>query len=68
MDELASRVAFRKDNSFYCGHTNVVNSGEWVGGIIGLKSILGVKSKEVAFEILQTLSVLGYLSRMRCIC
>lgn len=60
--KLASRVAFRKGNSFYCGHTNVVNPGEWVGGIIGLKSILGVKSKEVAFEILQTLANLGYIT------
>ena len=49
--KLASRVAFRKGESFYCGHTNQVEPGEWVGGIMGLKSILGVKSKEKVFAI-----------------
>ena len=59
--KLASRVAFRKGESFYCGHTNQVEPGEWVGGIMGLKSILGVKSKEKVFAIMEKLSKLGYI-------
>ena len=47
--KLAARVAFRKGQSFYCGHTNDVMPGEWVGGIMGLKSILEIKSKEKEF-------------------
>ena len=60
--KLASRVAFRKGNSFYCGHTNEVNPGEWVGGIIGLKSILRVKTKEKALIIMDELVTLGYIN------
>ena len=37
---LASRVAFRKGKAFYCGHVNEIEVGEWVGGIMGLKSML----------------------------
>ncbi len=60
--KLASRVAFRKGESFYCGHTNQVEPGEWVGGIMGLKSILGVKSKEKVFAIMEKLSEFGYIT------
>lgn len=60
--KLASRVAFRKGESFYCGHTNQVEPGEWVGGIMGLKSILGVKSKQKVFAIMEKLSELGYIT------
>lgn len=58
---LAARVAFRKGNAFYCGHTNEVEVGEWVGGIVGLKSILGVSSRQKAIEIMEKLSELGYI-------
>ena len=58
---LASRVAFRKGKAFYCGHVNEIEVGEWVGGIMGLKSILGVSSKQKAFEIMNKLSELGYI-------
>ena len=33
----------------------------WSGGIVGLKSILGVKSKTVALQILDDLKRLGYI-------
>ena len=59
--KLASRVAFRKGNAIYCGHINEVEVGEWVGGMIGLKSILGVSSKQKALEIMEKLSELGYI-------
>ena len=42
---LASRAAFRKGNAKYCGHINPVTPGMWAGGIVGLKSILGVRSR-----------------------
>ena len=59
--KLASRVAFRKGNAFYCGHINEVEVGEWVGGMMGLKSILGVSNKQKALDILSKLSELGYI-------
>lgn len=40
---LASRAAFRKGQALYCGHINAV-SGMWSGGVVGLKSILGLKA------------------------
>ena len=59
---LAARAAFRKGIASYCGHRNPVEAGTWAGGIVGLKSILGVKKREQALDILQQLSELGYLS------
>ncbi len=59
---LASRAAFRKGNATYCGHTNPVTPGMWSGGIVGIKSILGVRSRTRALEVLNQLQELGYLS------
>ena len=59
---LSARAAFRKGIASYCGHRNSVEPGTWAGGIVGLKSILGVKKREQALEILRQLSELGYLS------
>ena len=59
---LAARAAFRKGIASYCGHRNPVEAGTWAGGIVGLKSILGVKKREQALDILRQLSDLGYLS------
>ncbi len=59
---LASRDAFRKGVASYCGHENPVEPGMWSGGVVGLKSILGVKKRERALEILEQLSSHGYLS------
>ena len=59
---ITSRAAFRKGIASYCGHRNPVEAGTWAGGIVGLKSILGVKKREQALDILQQLSDLGYLS------
>ena len=42
---LASKAAFRKGKAFYCGYHNEVIPGTWVGGIVGLKSILNAKSR-----------------------
>lgn len=58
---LASRVAFRKGQAMYCGHVNEVCAGSWVGGIIGVKSILGLKKKSDAFFVLDKLQGLGYI-------
>lgn len=58
---LASRAAFRKGYASYCGHSNAVSPGMWSGGIVGLKSILGLKSRQKALETLDWLQELGYI-------
>ena len=45
---LAEHAAFRKGIATYCGHKNPVEPGMWSGGIVGLKKILGVRSREQA--------------------
>ncbi len=59
--KLASRAAFRKGQSSYCGHINAVSPGMWSGGIVGIKSILGSKSRAQALETLDKLAELGYI-------
>ena len=58
---LAARAAFRKGHASYCGYRNAVSPGMWSGGIVGLKSILGVRSRSQALAALEQLSALGYL-------
>ena len=58
---LAARAAFRKGQTAYCGHINAVTPGMWAGGVVGLKSILGLRSREKALRTLSALSELGYL-------
>lgn len=59
--KLASRAAFRKGQASYCGHINVVSPGMWSGGVVGLKSILGYRSRAKSLETLSALSELGYI-------
>ena len=59
---LAARAAFRKGDATYCGHKNPVEPGMWSGGIVGLKKILGVRSREQALQVLDTLQAMGYIS------
>ena len=59
--KLASRAAFRPGQARYCGFTNDVSAGSWAGGIVGLKSILGIKDHRRALEIMDQLSDLGYI-------
>lgn len=59
---LASRAAYRRGRSLYCGYENNVEPGMWAGGIAGLKSILGVKRRAQALQILQELADLKYLT------
>ena len=60
--KLTSRVAFRQGNSYYCGHINPVTPGMWSGGIVGLKSILGVRRRAQALQIMKELQDLGYIT------
>ena len=60
--KLAESAAFRKGIGTYCGHKNPVEPGMWAGGIVGVKAILGVKSRAKAFQILNQLDTLGYLT------
>ena len=48
---LASRAAFRSGKARYCGYTNDVNAGAWAGGIVGLKSILGIQDRKQALLV-----------------
>ena len=57
---LASRAAFRKGMASYCGYENAVEPGMWAGGVVGLKSILGVGSRSKALETLDKLAQFGY--------
>lgn len=59
---MASRAAFRNGQAHYCGYINKVNAGGWAGGIVGLKSILGVKRRQQALRLIDELSELGYIS------
>lgn len=59
--KLASRAAFRKGQASYCGHINTVTPGMWSGGVVGLKSILGSKSRTESLKTLDKLSDFGFL-------
>jgi hypothetical protein len=58
---LASRAAFRAGQAKYCSYINDVDVGTWAGGVVGLKSILEVKSRQKALEIMDKLAKLGYI-------
>ena len=60
--KLASRAAFRKGISTYCGYSNPVKPGMWAGGVVGLKSILGAKKRYQALQTMDLLQELGYIS------
>ena len=60
--KLASRCAFRKGIATYCGFLNPVEPGMWSGGIVGVKSILGVKGCGKAYDALDDLEALEYLT------
>ena len=59
--KLASRAAFRSGKAVYCGYQNDVLPGMWAGGIVGLKSILGVHSRSQSLSVLEKLAELGYI-------
>ena len=58
---LASRAAFRNGQAKYCGYINQVTIGSQAGGIVGLKSILGIKKRNKALEMMDKLAQLGYI-------
>lgn len=60
--KLIASAAFRKGVGQYCGYKNPVVPGMWVGGLIGLRSILGVSNNSKALEIMNELEDLGYVS------
>ena len=59
---LAARAAFRKGEGHYCGYDNPVEPGMWVGGIVGLKAILGLRRRDPALDALRKLEKIGFLS------
>lgn len=61
LEQVAARAAFRKGTACYCGYHNEVVPGMWSGGIVGLKSILGVRRRAQALQIMDQLQSLGYI-------
>ena len=59
--KLAACAAYRNGTSLYCGFENEVKAGSWVGGIVGIKSILGLKSRQETIKVLDKLVELGYI-------
>ena len=59
---LAARAAFRPGQANYCGYRNDVELASWVGGIVGLKSILGSNNRQKALGVMDALTELGYIS------
>lgn len=59
---LASRAAFRNGQAVYCGHVNQVTLGTWAGGVVGLKSILGIRNRQKALDTMNKLAELGYVA------
>jgi len=59
---LASRAAFRPGHARYCGHINDVPLASWVGGMVGLKSILGINCRDKALATMDRLAEHGYLT------
>ena len=59
---LASRAAFRPGQARYCGYINDVDAGSWVGGVVGLKSILGIKDRKQALSVMEELAEMGFIT------
>lgn len=60
--KLAARAAFRKGHALYCGFRNEVRPGMWSGGIVGLKSILGIRKRSDALSVMDQLQCFGYIA------
>lgn len=60
--KLASHAAFRKGRALYCGHYNRVDPGMWSGGMVGLKRILGLKSRQSVIDVMNKLMDLGFIT------
>ena len=60
--KLASHAAFRKGQALYCGHYNRVAPGMWSGGMVGLKRILGLKSRQSVIDVMNKLMDLGFIT------
>ena len=59
---LASRAAFRNGHAKYCGYINKISVGGWAGGIVGLKSILGINRRQKALNLMGELADRGYIT------
>ena len=53
---LVARAAVKPGTVRYCQYLNDVEPGTWSGGIVGLKSILGLKNADKALDTLRVLS------------
>lgn len=60
--KLASHAAFRKGRALYCGYYNRVAPGMWSGGMVGLKRILGLVSRQSAIDVMNQLMDLGFIT------
>lgn len=53
---LVSCAVFRNGQARYCRYINQVTIDLWVDGIVGLKSILGIKNRKNALEMMDKLA------------
>lgn len=60
--KLASHAAFRKGQALYCGYLNDVAPGMWSGGMVGLKRILGLRSRRTVLDVMNNLSDFGFIN------
>lgn len=58
---MASRAAFRKGTVHYYKYTNQVEAGSWVGGMVGFKSIVGIKQRGQVVHQAERLQELNYI-------
>lgn len=64
--KLMGSAACKDGQIKYYRYTNDVSAGEWAGGIVGLKSILEIKSSQEAREIMLKLVDYGYINFSEC--
>lgn len=59
--KLAFATAYADGKTKYYKYINEVKKSQWVGGIVGLKSICGIKNSEKLFQTLNLLKSLRYI-------
>ena len=65
LDEACLPCSISQGHSPLLWIKNEVSPGMWSGGIVGIKSILGIKKKSDALLMLDKLSELGYIKKER---
>lgn len=62
---LASVSAYKDGTATYCGYQNEVKAKEWVGGLVGLKRLLGNHTYNETDAVIKRLTELDYISFLK---